>query len=120
MMFKEGDTVSQTKLKSMMTGLTTPRWTKHENPKEGEPKASFVDTAITTLFKGGSAKVIDARSMKHYELYAAETETQKLRWMYDSKRKKYFKFAVMNLADLDMEARRARNAEKKKLNSKEE
>jgi len=120
MLFKEGDTVSQTKLKSMMKGLTTPRWIKHENPKEGEPKASFVSTAITTLFAGGSAKVIDARSMKQYELYAAETETQKLRWMYDSKKKKYFKFAVINLADLDIEARKLRNAEKKKLNSKDE
>jgi len=120
MLFKEGDTVSQTKMKSMMTGLTQRRWTKHENPAEGEPKSSFVPVALTTLFHGGSVTVTSAVSMKQYELYAATSETQKFRWIYDSKKKEYFKFSIMDLADLDMEARRARNAERKKLNSSEE
>jgi len=120
MLFKEGDTLSQTKMKSMMTGHTQRRWTKHENPDEGEPKASFIPVALTTLFHGSSVTITSAVSMKNYEVYAATSETQKFRWIYDSKKKQFFKFSIMDLADLDMGARRARNAERKKLNSSEE
>lgn len=120
MLFKEGDTVSQTKMKSMMKGLTQLRWTKHENPAEGEPRASFVPVALTTLFHSSSVKITSAVSMKHYQLFAGESETQKFRFIYDGKKKQFFKFSIMDLADLDMEARRARNAERKKLNSSDD
>lgn len=94
MMFKEGDKVSQYRMNKLMIGQTQKMW------QVKEETSGWKQVALTTLFEGGQTEIISAIKMNQYQLCMARSESQQIRWIWDSKRGEFIKFSCIPRMDL--------------------
>ena len=87
MLFKEGDMVSQYRMNKLMTGQTQKMWQKETS--------GWKQVALTTIFEGGQTEVLSSIDMNQYQLCLARSETQQIRWIWDSKKDVFIKFACI-------------------------
>ena len=88
MKLKEGDMVSQYRMNKLMAGHTQKMWQKETS--------GWKQVALTTIFEGGQTEVKSAIDMNQYQLCLARSETQQIRWIWDSKKNVFIKFACIS------------------------
>jgi len=94
MLFKKGDKVSQYRMNKLMTGQTQKMWQLKDEI------AGWKQVALTTLFDGGQSEILSSINMDQYQLCMARSETQQIRWIWDSKREIFVKFTCIPRLDL--------------------
>ena len=80
MKVKEGDKLSQYRMNKLLKGYTQKMWHKTEEDGKG-----WKNIALTTLFDGGQCEVISAVSMNDLQFVLLRSDTQQIRWVFNSK-----------------------------------
>jgi len=86
---KEGETISPTKMKQLLANHSQKMW-------DAEKKV-FVDIPLNTRYDGTPVKIVELREVSNYKYVRAESETQKLRWVYHIKSKNLIMGAIIPL-----------------------
>lgn len=110
--YNTDDKISKNAIKKMVTGFTQRRWVKSTDK---EVRSDFKPIAITTLYDGGAMVVTQAIKHQHIHYYAAESDTQKLRWAHNLKNK-----TLMNISIINTEKIKARQKAKEDAKNAEE
>ena len=110
--YNTDDKLSKNAIKKMVTGFTQRRWVKSTDEKV---LSNFKPIAITTLYDGGAMVVTQAIKHKFIHYYAAESDTQKLRWAHNLKDK-----TLMNISIINTEKIKARQKAKEDAKNAEE
>ena len=110
--YNTDDKLSKNAIKKMVTGFTQRRWVKSTDKKV---RSDFKPIAITTLYDGGAMVVTQAIKHKFIHYYAAESDTQKLRWAHNLKDK-----TLMNISIINTEKIKARQKAKEDAKNAEE
>ncbi len=110
--YNTDDKLSKNAIKKMVTGFTQRRWVKSTDEKV---LSDFKPIAITTLYDGGAMVVTQAIKHKFIHYYAAESDTQKLRWAHNLKNK-----TLMNISIINTEKIKARQKAKEDAKNAEE
>lgn len=86
---KEGETISPTKMKKLLANNSQKMWNAE--------KKVFVDIPLNTRYDGTPVKIVELKKASNYEYVRAESETQKLRWVYHLKSKNLLMGAIIPL-----------------------
>jgi|TARA_B100000902_G_scaffold157921_1_gene154025 hypothetical protein len=93
--YKIGDKVAPTAMKKMMTGCTQKRWVKSTKKDE---MSEFKDVALTTIFDGKESVITKMVEHTRYIYMTAESKTQRIRWVADTKAKSFQMWSCVDLS----------------------
>tara|TARA_B100000683_G_scaffold234457_2_gene237663 strand:+ start:486 stop:875 length:390 start_codon:yes stop_codon:yes gene_type:complete len=98
MKVKEGEKLSQYRMNKLLKGYTQKMW--HKTEEEGKIRAGWKNIALTTLFEGGQCEVISAVSMNDLQFVLLRSDTQQIRWVFNTKKDTFSQISCIKRLEL--------------------
>jgi hypothetical protein len=105
MKVKEGDKLSQYRMNKLLKGYTQKMW--HKTEEDGKIRAGWKNVALTTLFDGGQCEVISAVSMNDLQFVLLRSDTQQIRWVFNSKKDNFSQISCITRLELTEKPKKA-------------